>query len=110
MAPKKAKKEPLVTMLATISDDCVEGRHYILNNHPECVSFWSLTSMLHLMKESELISLIRVTVDDTITMKCNGCCTTKVTSNYSRGRGTTTQTVKSPKCEDECLVLIKRII
>ena len=110
--PKKVKKESLVTVISTLSDDIIEDRHYIVNHQPECISFWSLTSKLSLMKESELIGLIRLGIDFTTEMKCGGTCTTTVTYTSPRTRTTnsTKRTVKSPICEDKCLVHIKRIL
>ena len=111
--PKKVNKKTSECAVATLSDDCVDDRHYIINNHPECISFWSLTSKLHLMKESELIDLIRLNIDFTTKVKCNGVCTikVKVSANYHHGKEVTSSyRRKSPCCDGKCLVHIKRIL
>jgi len=111
--PKKVNKKSSVTAVATLSDEVIDNRHYIVNGYPECISFWALTSKLKLIRESELIDLIRLNVDVVKTVGCNGCCTIVVTSNGSmpwEKPTTRKRTVKSPCCDGKCLVHIKRIL
>ena len=110
MAPKKAKKAPTVTAIATLSDDTVNHRHYIINAEPECISFWSLTTQLNLMTENELIELIKLNIDSSIKMKCNGVCAEQVQSTAWTTKKTRYITVKPDHCDNKCLALIKRII
>ena len=108
--PKKVKKELLVTAIATLSDDVVDDRHYIVNSQPECISFWSLTARLSQIKASQLIDLIRLGVDSTVAATCGGTCTTTVVCNTYTTRKAAKRTVKSPECDNKCIVNIKRVL
>ena len=103
------KKEE-VTTITTLADDIVDNRHYIVNNQPECLSFWELTTRLNQIKASQLVNLLRLNIDCATETKCGGTCTKIVYSNSYTSRKPAKRTVKADYCEDDCIINIKRII